>query len=219
MASRRERSIKGTFKKMHLVTSNGTFGTIPWVCLRLWRGDGKKKSKSTQHVFFKEGEGVWRRNYIIFPSFFFKEMYVDLLKLNPQAFVARPCSLVCFLWVCASALNQTAIMAAVFLPAQQLSCLAQMLISFWLGAKRVIRAKQPELGCAAGLEVRAWENKITKFFCHIQYLLFQIAIFSSVGWGWFCVCVCAVVRGPCGLLCYAERCRCVNEERSLFSPF
>lgn len=28
-ASLRERSIKRTFKKMHLVTSNGTFGTIP----------------------------------------------------------------------------------------------------------------------------------------------------------------------------------------------
>lgn len=61
-------------------------------------GDGEKKSKSMQHVFFKEGEGVWRQNYIIFSFFFFfKEMYVDLLKLNPQAFVARLCSLVCFL--------------------------------------------------------------------------------------------------------------------------
>lgn len=203
MASTRERSIKGTFKKMLLVTSNGTFGTIPWVCLRLWRGDGKKKSKSTQYIFFKKGEEEWRRNYKcgVFLRKCVLILWSWILRHLWPIFAVR----YVFLWVCVSALNQTAIMAAVFLPAQQLSCLAQMLISFWLGAKIVIRAKQPELGCAAGLEVRAWENKIMKFFCHIQYLLFQISTFSSMSLGFVCVYVCvSQFRGPCVLLFYRD---------------
>lgn len=173
---------------------------------------GRRKASRRSTFSLKKGREGWRKNHIKLSFFFFLRKCVLILwswilrHLWP-VFAVR----YVFLWVCVSALNQTAIMAAVFLPAQQLSCLAQMLISFWLGAKIVRRAKQPELGCAAGLEVRGMRKENHKvFLSHIYFLKDPFSVRWAWGWVGFFRCV-SVLQfcGPCGLLCYRDTSRYV----------
>lgn len=152
----------------------------------------------------------------------------DPLKLNPQAFVARLCSPICFfVSVCKRSQSNS----------NHGSCFSSSTaveLSRPNAYQLLTRCQDSYKGQAAWAWLCSWfrskgmrKQKLPKFFfffCHMQYLLFQISIFSSVAlgffwWFWwvfffFCIflCVCACVlqfRGPGRLLCYRETSRYV----------
>lgn len=147
-------------------------------------------------------------------------MRVDPLKLNPQAFVARLCSPICFfVSVCKRSQSNS----------NHGSCFSSSTaveLSRPNAYQLLTRCQDSYKGQAAWAWLCSWfRSKGMRKQNHEVFLSHTVFTFSNIhfqlcGFG-LCVCVClSQFRGPCGLLFYRETSRYVYIQRgALFSPF